>query len=195
MPRCGPRPRRWRRGSAARPRRCYVASTGVIGERLPVEQDRRPALPELQPGLRADGIGARPRGAIMTTDTFAKGSSRTATIDGAPVTIAGIAKGSGMIAPDMATMLAFVVTDAALPAAILQPLLADATERSFNAITVDSDTSTSDTLLLFATGQAAHPAAAACGRARLAGFRAALEARAARSGAAGGARRRGCAAS
>src|SRR5690606_21829766 len=81
---------------------------------------------------------------------------RTARIGEATVTINGIAKGSGMIAPDMATMLAFLFTDAAVPAPVLQTLLADACDRSFNCITVDSDTSTSDTLLLCATGQAAH---------------------------------------
>ena len=95
----------------------------------------------------------------MTTDTFPKLATTTALIDGHKVTINGIAKGSGMIAPDMATLLAFVFTDANLPAAVLQPLLNEGAGRSFNSITVDSDTSTSDTLLLFATGKgAAHPA-------------------------------------
>jgi glutamate N-acetyltransferase/amino-acid N-acetyltransferase len=95
----------------------------------------------------------------MTTDTYPKLASTTAYIDGHRVTINGIAKGSGMIAPDMATMLAFVFTDANLPAAVLQPMLNEGAQRSFNCITVDSDTSTSDTLLLFATGRgAAHPA-------------------------------------
>ena len=93
--------------------------------------------------------------AIMTTDTYPKLASATAYIDGHRVTINGIAKGSGMIAPDMATMLAFVFTDANLPAAVLQPLLTEGAQRSFNCITVDSDTSTSDTLLLFATGRGA----------------------------------------
>src|SRR5690606_36637456 len=91
--------------------------------------------------------------AIRTTDTFPKGACRIATIDGYPVVIDGIAKGSGMIAPDMATMLAFVATNAAIPAAVLQTILAAAADRTFNCITVDSDTSTSDTLLAFATGQ------------------------------------------
>jgi glutamate N-acetyltransferase/amino-acid N-acetyltransferase len=95
----------------------------------------------------------------MTTDTYPKLASITTYIDGHRVTINGIAKGSGMIAPDMATMLAFVFTDANLPAAVLQPLLTEGAERSFNCITVDSDTSTSDTLLLFATGRgSSHPA-------------------------------------
>ena len=152
----------------------FVASTGVIGQRLPVEK-LAANVPDLVAGLRPDGIAAAAQ-AIMTTDTFPKGATATCTIDGKTVTIAGIAKGSGMIAPDMATMLAFVVTDAALPAPVLQPLLAEATDASFNAITVDSDTSTSDTLLLLATGAAGHAPVEAVGDARLAGFREALRA-------------------
>jgi glutamate N-acetyltransferase/amino-acid N-acetyltransferase len=93
----------------------------------------------------------------MTTDTFPKGSTRTATIGGAEVRINGIAKGSGMIAPDMATMLCFIATDAKIPAALLQQVLSRGVDVSFNCTTVDSDTSTSDTVLLFATGQATHP--------------------------------------
>jgi glutamate N-acetyltransferase/amino-acid N-acetyltransferase len=104
--------------------------------------------------LRTDGWEAAARG-IMTTDTFPKASTRVATIGGAPVRITGIAKGSGMIAPDMATMLAFVFTDAPIAAPVLQSMLSKSVQSSFNAITVDSDTSTSDTLLLFATGTAA----------------------------------------
>ncbi len=110
----------------------------------------------------------------MTTDTFPKGAAATGDIGGVPVTIAGIAKGSGMIAPDMATMLAFVFTDAAVPASVLQTLLAEATDASFNAITVDSDTSTSDTLLLLATGAAGNMTLTDPGDMRLAGFRRAL---------------------
>jgi glutamate N-acetyltransferase/amino-acid N-acetyltransferase len=94
----------------------------------------------------------------MTTDTFPKLATASATIDGRKVTINGIAKGSGMIAPDMATMLAFVFTDAKLPAPVIQELLSGGVQNSFNAITVDSDTSTSDTLLLFATGKGAQHA-------------------------------------
>jgi glutamate N-acetyltransferase/amino-acid N-acetyltransferase len=150
----------------------FVASTGVIGQRLPVEKITA-RVGELAAGLRADGIEAAAR-AIMTTDTFPKGAAASCQLDGVSVTVAGIAKGSGMIAPDMATMLAFVVTDADLPAAILQPLLADATDASFNAITVDSDTSTSDTLLLLATGAARHQAPAGPGDPILDGFKAAL---------------------
>ena len=94
------------------------------------------------------------RSYYVTTDTFAKGVSRQVRLGDATVTINGIAKGAGMIAPDMATMLAFVVTDAAIAAPVLQSLLSRSVRDSFNAITVDSDTSTSDTLLLFATGAA-----------------------------------------
>jgi glutamate N-acetyltransferase/amino-acid N-acetyltransferase len=151
-----------------------VASTGVIGERLPVERITA-KVPELVEGLRADGIEPAAR-AIMTTDTFPKGAYATAEIDGVAVTVAGVAKGSGMIAPDMATMLAFVVTDAAIAAPALQALLAAGTNRSFNAITVDSDTSTSDTLLLFATGAAGHRPVTAADDPRLAGFAKALDA-------------------
>ncbi|MFO1075228.1 MAG: bifunctional glutamate N-acetyltransferase/amino-acid acetyltransferase ArgJ [Geminicoccaceae bacterium] len=151
------------------PEEVFVASTGVIGERLPVARILE-RVDELAAGLAADGIAAAAR-AIMTTDTFPKGASAQAEIGGVPVTIAGIAKGSGMIAPDMATMLAFVATDAALPAATLQRLLAEAADVSFNAITVDSDTSTSDTLLLLASGAAGNPPDAP-----LDGFAAALRA-------------------
>jgi glutamate N-acetyltransferase/amino-acid N-acetyltransferase len=94
---------------------------------------------------------------IMTTDTFPKAATRVADIGGAEVRITGIAKGSGMIAPDMATMLCFVFTDAKIPADVLQTLLSKNVETTFNATTVDSDTSTSDTVLLIATGQAKHP--------------------------------------
>jgi glutamate N-acetyltransferase/amino-acid N-acetyltransferase len=108
----------------------------------------------------------------MTTDTYPKLATATAFIDGHRVTINGIAKGSGMIAPDMATMLAFVFTDANIPAAILQPLLKEAADKSFNSITVDSDTSTSDTLLLFATGRGgAHPPVVKANDKRLDAFR------------------------
>jgi glutamate N-acetyltransferase/amino-acid N-acetyltransferase len=134
----------------------YMASTGVIGEPLPHEKIIR-ILGRLGDSGAAGGWRAAAE-AIMTTDTFPKLATSTAYIDGSRVTISGIAKGSGMIMPDMATMLAFVFTDANLPAAVLQPILNEAATRSFNSITVDSDTSTSDTLLLFATGKgAAHP--------------------------------------
>ena len=139
---------------ACRGREVYVASTGVIGEPLP---DARvtACLKGLQKSLKDDAWHAAAK-AIMTTDTFPKAATRICEIDGVPVTINGIAKGSGMIAPDMATMLSFVFTDAKVPAALLQSALKRANDRSFNAITVDGDTSTSDTLLLFATGTAKH---------------------------------------
>ena len=131
----------------------YVCSTGVIGEDLPVQKilDR---LPDLYGSLKPGDWEAAAR-AIMTTDTFPKGSVRTATIAGKKVTIAGIAKGSGMIAPDMATMLSYVFTDAKIPAKVLQTLTTQFVDQTYNSITVDSDTSTSDTVLLFATGQGA----------------------------------------
>ena len=112
----------------------------------------------------------------MTTDTFPKGATATATIDGVAVRINGFCKGSGMIAPDMATMLAYLFSDATLPHQVLQPLLVAANERSFNSMTVDGDTSTSDTVLLCATGQARHDPVANPDDPRLAGFRSALEA-------------------
>ena len=157
-----------------RPGDVYVASTGVIGENLPVEKVVK-VLPRVYKSLKAapwhDAAVA-----IMTTDTFPKGASVTTEIGGKPVTISGIAKGSGMIAPDMATMLAYVFTDAKLPAGVLQSLLKTAADASFNSITVDSDTSTSDTLQLFATGQAKHPAIAKVGDPALRKFRQALDA-------------------
>jgi glutamate N-acetyltransferase/amino-acid N-acetyltransferase len=156
------------------PGEVLVASTGVIGERLPVERIVA-SVPDLARALRPDGIDAAAR-AIMTTDTFAKGSLATAEIGGTRVTVAGIAKGSGMIAPDMATMLAFVVTDAAIAAPVLRELLAAGADRTFNATTVDSDTSTSDTLLLLATGAAGNRPIAAADDLALAGFAQALEA-------------------
>jgi len=152
----------------------FVASTGVIGEPLP---DARisAALPGLHGDLRADRW-AEAAAAIMTTDTFAKMATRTARIGGVEVRINGIAKGSGMIAPDMATMLAFVATDARLPAGVLRGLLKRASVRSFNCTTVDGDTSTSDTLLLAASGAGpAHGRIAAAGDRRLGDFRAKLE--------------------
>ena len=130
----------------------FLASTGVIGEKIAYHRIVD-ALPALDAGLRDDAWADTAR-AIMTTDTFPKAARRDTRIGNTPVRIQGIAKGSGMIAPDMATMLAFVATDAAIPHETLQSLLRDATDSSFNCITVDSDTSTSDMVLLFATGQA-----------------------------------------
>ncbi len=128
----------------------YVASTGVIGEEMPVDR-----LIDVVPDLKATlspGNWQAAAEAIRTTDTYAKGAGTTFQLDGKPYVLNGIAKGSGMIAPDMATMLGFLFTDATLPAPILQACLVRANQTSFNAITVDSDTSTSDTVLLFATG-------------------------------------------
>jgi glutamate N-acetyltransferase/amino-acid N-acetyltransferase len=132
----------------------FLASTGVIGEPLPAEKITR-MLGTIAQNAAATGWRAAAE-AIMTTDTYPKLATATARIDDHRVTINGIAKGSGMIAPDMATMLSFVFTDASLPAPVLQELLSAGVKPSFNAITVDSDTSTSDTLLLFATGKGAH---------------------------------------
>lgn len=133
-----------------KPSEVFLASTGVIGEPL----DTGPIadhLPAMMAELSADGWH-RAAGTIMTTDTYAKVSTLQATLAGRVVTINGIAKGSGMIAPDMATMLSFIVTDAPVSASVLQSFLATSVETTFNAITVDSDTSTSDTVLAFATG-------------------------------------------
>jgi glutamate N-acetyltransferase/amino-acid N-acetyltransferase len=148
----------------------FIASTGVIGEPLPHKKIIG-VLPELADSGAAGAWRAAAE-AIMTTDTYPKLATSSAFIDGHRVTINGIAKGSGMIAPDMATLLAFVFTDAALPSAVLQPMLAEAAANSFNAITVDGDTSTSDTLLLFATGKGApHPAISKFSDRRLEQFR------------------------
>lgn len=130
--------------------RVFTSSTGVIGEPLP--HDRIIAtLDTLAGAAQPAGLEQAAR-AIMTTDTFPKGACATVEIGGKPVKIAGIAKGSGMIAPDMATMLVYIFTDAQVEQPVLQTLLSTLTDRTFNCITVDSDTSTSDTLLLAATG-------------------------------------------
>ena len=130
--------------------RVFTSSTGVIGEPLP--HDRIVSqLEALKSGLSRHAIEDAAR-AIMTTDTFPKGASAQVEIDGKTVSIAGIAKGSGMIAPDMATMLVYIFTDAQVEQSGLQAMLGAQTDRTFNCITVDSDTSTSDSLLLCATG-------------------------------------------
>lgn len=133
----------------------FLASTGVIGENLPTEALTN-ALPELASGLTPATPGAweSAADAIRTTDTFAKASGLSFDVGGTEINVVGIAKGSGMIAPDMATMLSFVFTDAAVSPKALQTMLSGAVEQSYNRITVDSDTSTSDTVLLFATGAA-----------------------------------------
>jgi glutamate N-acetyltransferase/amino-acid N-acetyltransferase len=147
-------------------------STGVIGEPLPL--DRLVAgLPDAFARLSEDGWAEAARG-ILTTDTVPKGACRRFELDGHMVTITGIAKGSGMIRPDMATMLAFIATDAALDTGLLQRCLGDAVDRSFNRITVDGDTSTNDACVLVATAMA--PAApVTAGSAQLAAFVAALD--------------------
>jgi glutamate N-acetyltransferase / amino-acid N-acetyltransferase len=144
--------------SAARAARCssekvFVASTGVIGEPLDASKFDG-VLNQLAIEAVEDNFTEAAR-TIMTTDTYPKLATYTAEIRGVPVTLNGIAKGSGMIAPDMATMLSFLFTDAAITAPVLQELLRRHVDSTFNAVTVDSDTSTSDTLLLFATGTAA----------------------------------------
>ncbi|MGR3571475.1 bifunctional glutamate N-acetyltransferase/amino-acid acetyltransferase ArgJ [Brevirhabdus sp.] len=130
----------------------FSSSTGVIGEPLRFERITA-ALDTLSDRLSDDAIGDAAR-AIMTTDTFPKGAAASVELDGTSVSIAGFAKGSGMIAPDMATMLVYIFTDAAIAQPVLQDMVRDLTDRSFNCITVDSDTSTSDTLLMAATGRA-----------------------------------------
>lgn len=132
------------------PQRVFTSSTGVIGEPLP--HDRIAAkIGELHANLSGSAMEAAAK-AIMTTDTFAKGAAATVDIKGQMVRIAGIAKGSGMIAPDMATMLVYIFTDAAIGQSDLQALVSGLNAKTFNCITVDSDTSTSDTLLMAATG-------------------------------------------
>jgi glutamate N-acetyltransferase/amino-acid N-acetyltransferase len=141
------------RAIGCKPADIFLASTGVIGEPLKAQAFdgvMEGLVTHAQPG---DFLAAAR--AIMTTDTFPKVATATAKIGKARVTINGIAKGAGMIAPDMATMLSFVFTDAAISAAALQTLLKDGVADTFNAVTIDGDTSTSDTLMLFATGEAA----------------------------------------
>ncbi len=130
-------------------------STGVIGERLPLAPMRR-AIKEAMRSLTASGWADAAQ-AILTTDTGAKGLTRQVQIGGRAVTLTGIAKGAGMIKPDMATMLAFICCDASITPNALQTIVRDAAERSFNRITVDGDTSTNDAFVVAATGQADHP--------------------------------------
>ncbi|MDE3016985.1 MAG: bifunctional glutamate N-acetyltransferase/amino-acid acetyltransferase ArgJ [Pseudomonadota bacterium] len=144
----------------------FTASTGIIGERLPDEKIT--SILRQAAGALSDTAWHDAARAIMTTDTYPKMATRKVKIGKTVVIINGIAKGSGMIAPDMATMLAFVFTDAKIPARFLQKMLTEANETTFNCITVDGDTSTSDTLLLFATGKAKNPAG------NYAGFKCAL---------------------
>ena len=130
----------------------FLASTGVIGEPLDTTKFAH-LLGDMVAGAKPDGWAEAGR-AIMTTDTYPKYATQSVELDGVTVTINGIAKGAGMIAPDMATMLSFIATDAPIDAPVLQDLLNKGVGKTFNSITIDSDTSTSDTLILFATGKA-----------------------------------------
>ncbi|MBX5014337.1 bifunctional glutamate N-acetyltransferase/amino-acid acetyltransferase ArgJ [Rhizobium lentis] len=153
----------------------YLASTGVIGE--PLDATKFAGVLDRMQAEATGDFWFEAAKAIMTTDTYPKVSTRSAEIGGIAVTINGIAKGAGMIAPDMATMLSFIVTDADIASGALQALLSDGVGPTFNSMTVDSDTSTSDTLMLFATGAAAEDGQPHIDRAddlRLAAFRAAL---------------------
>lgn len=156
------------------PGEIFISSTGVIGE-PPQAEKIVGALPRAVAGL-SPGNWAGAAGAILTTDTFPKLATRRARIGDVEVTINGFAKGSGMIAPDMATMLAYVFTDAKIPAPVLQALLSSGNERAFNSITVDGDTSTSDTALLCATGAARHQEVTSARDPHLRQFRKALDA-------------------
>jgi len=159
------------------PSNVFLASTGVIGEPLDASKFGK-VMDRLVASARPDAWYEAAK-AIMTTDTFPKGAAAITRLDGTAVTICGIAKGAGMIAPDMATMLSFVFTDAPLTARVLQNLLTRGVADSFNAVTIDGDTSTSDTLLAFATGAAAARGAPRITQAsdpRLAAFRKAFDA-------------------
>lgn len=134
----------------------YSAATGVIGKQFPSEQIL-PHLTHLVENLDP-GAGAAAAKAIMTTDTYPKSTSRTITTAAGEITLTGLAKGAGMIAPDMATLLSFVFTDARIPAPTLQRCLSIANQRTFSKISVDGDTSTNDTLLAFATGESSQEA-------------------------------------
>ncbi|RVM67461.1 bifunctional glutamate N-acetyltransferase/amino-acid acetyltransferase ArgJ, partial [Sinorhizobium meliloti] len=154
----------------------FLASTGVIGE--PLDATKFAGVLDKLAASATQDFWFEAAKAIMTTDTYPKVATRSAEIGGVKVAINGIAKGAGMIAPDMATMLSFVVTDADIAPAALQALLQAGVEPTFNSVTVDSDTSTSDTLMLFATGAAAGDGQATVEDAadpRLDGFRAALD--------------------
>jgi len=154
------------------PHEVFITSTGVIGEPLPIDK----AEAGLEAAFAADEASWEDAAlAIGTTDTFPKGATGSAIIGDTTVRISGIVKGSGMIAPDMATLLGFIFTDAEIDAGVLQEMLNRAVARTFNCITVDSDTSTSDTVLLFATGEASNAPLAAMDAAGADAFMAALE--------------------
>jgi len=156
-----------------RPSRIFAASTGVIGQVLPAAR-LEPCIVAMAETLAEDRWSDAAQ-AILTTDTFPKGATRRVDINGTTIRINGIAKGSGMIAPDMATMLAFIGTDAKLPASVLQACLSASVEKSFNRATVDSDTSTSDTVLAFATGKAGNADVSGADDPALGAFKAALD--------------------
>ena len=155
------------------PHDVYLASTGVIGEPLDAAQFSG-RLADMQEQARPDDW-QKAAEAIMTTDTYPKLAGASFQLDGQQCRINGIAKGSGMIAPDMATMLSFIVTDAPVSSQLLQSMLSELVEGSFNAVTVDSDTSTSDTVLVFATGQAASEPLKSADDPRAASFKQALQ--------------------
>jgi glutamate N-acetyltransferase/amino-acid N-acetyltransferase len=156
-----------------KPSQVFVSSTGVIGEPLPATKLLN-ALPGLKKNLAA-GPWKAAASAIMTTDTFPKAATRTADIDGKTVVLNGITKGSGMIAPDMATMLGYIFTDANVSRDALQEILSRGADRTYNCITVDSDTSTSDTVLAFATGAAGNGRVTKASDPRLRDFRRAFD--------------------
>ena len=164
------------KAAGCRQNEIYLASTGVIGE--PLAAEKFAGVLDECAARAGDGPWIEAARAIMTTDTFPKLATRSVTIGGTPVIINGIAKGAGMIAPDMATMLSFIFTDAPIPGDVLQALLSRSVKSSFNSITVDSDTSTSDTLLLFATGGSeakGAPRVRSLGDRRLKAFKTALD--------------------
>jgi glutamate N-acetyltransferase/amino-acid N-acetyltransferase len=152
----------------------FLASTGVIGEPLDASAFER-VMSALVADAKPDGFGDAAK-AIMTTDTFPKLATARARLGGTEVTINGFAKGAGMIAPDMATMLAFVFTDAPIAAPVLQGLLRESVVDTFNAVTIDGDTSTSDTVLAFATGASPAPRISRVSDPRLLAFRKAFNA-------------------
>ena len=162
------------KAAGCKPAEIFLASTGVIGEPLDAAKFA-PVMEGLATRAKPGDFLAAAR-AIMTTDTFPKVATATARIGNTSVTVNGIAKGAGMIAPDMATMLSFIFTDAAIAAPALQALLKDGVTDTFNAVTIDGDTSTSDTLMIFATGQAGNPRIARAADPLLKDFKRALHA-------------------
>jgi glutamate N-acetyltransferase/amino-acid N-acetyltransferase len=165
------------KAAGSKPSNIFLASTGVIGE--PLDATKFGSVMDRLVADAMPGAWHEAAKAIMTTDTFPKGAAAIARLGTTPVTICGIAKGAGMIAPDMATMLSFIFTDAPISARVLQGLLKDGVIDTFNAVTIDGDTSTSDTLMAFATGAAAKRGAAPIAKPndpRLPAFRKAFDA-------------------